>query len=69
MKTSRHRPIDLRDCAREREVQQEIENFLRALNSYPDHFASDPGLSFEQHLYNFAGNAQIYDTSGGRGRS
>ena len=33
------------------EVQQEIDNFLRALRSYPESFAHNPRLSFEQHLF------------------
>ena len=32
------------------QVQDEIEGFLRALTSYPDRFARNPQLSFEQHL-------------------
>jgi hypothetical protein len=32
-------------------VQHEIRNFLSALVSYPDRFATDPDLSFEQHLF------------------
>lgn len=32
------------------DVQQEVDNFLRAISSYPDRFARDPGVSFEQHL-------------------
>lgn len=39
---------------RKREVHREIENFLRALSSYPDGFARDPYLSFEQHLFTVA---------------
>jgi hypothetical protein len=35
--------------------QQEIDNFLQALSSYPDHFAFDTTLTFEQHLHR-AGN-------------
>lgn len=31
--------------------QEEIDNFLRALSSYPDHFALDTTLTFEQHLH------------------
>jgi len=31
-------------------VHQEIDNFLRALRSYPDRFAREPDLSFQQHL-------------------
>jgi hypothetical protein len=42
------------DARREREVQREIENFMRALTSYPDRFARDPYLSFEQHLFRIA---------------
>jgi hypothetical protein len=41
-------------AARQREVQREIENFMRALSSYPDGFARDPYLSFEQHLCGIA---------------
>ena len=39
---------------REQEVQQEIETFLTALSSYPDRFARNPCLSFEQHLFSLA---------------
>ena len=48
-----HRPITARfTAARNRPtVQQEIEDFLRALNSYPASFARKPRLSFEQHLF------------------
>jgi hypothetical protein len=38
------------DTGREHEVQQEIESFLRAVSSYPDRFAREPYLSFQQHL-------------------
>jgi hypothetical protein len=41
----------LSDAAREREVRGEIENFLNALSSYPDRFARDPYVSFEEHLF------------------
>jgi hypothetical protein len=34
----------------EDEVQREIESFLRAVKSYPDRFAREPYLSFQQHL-------------------
>jgi hypothetical protein len=52
MKSKRHDATDLHvsDCVREHEVQQEIDNFLRAINSYPDRFAREPYLSFQQHL-------------------
>ena len=32
-------------------AEQEIENFLKAVNSYPERFAQDPQLSFEDHLF------------------
>jgi hypothetical protein len=31
------------------QVREEIESFLRALNSYPESFSRHPGISFEQH--------------------
>jgi len=33
-----------------RQACVEIETFLQALDSYPDRFARDPALRFEQHL-------------------
>jgi hypothetical protein len=52
MKSKRRDATDLRvsDSARESEVQQEIDSFLRAIRSYPDRFAREPYLSFQQHL-------------------
>ena len=35
---------------REHEAQREIDSFLRAVSSYPDRFAQEPYLSFQQHL-------------------
>jgi hypothetical protein len=32
------------------QVQQEIENFLRALDSYPARAAKDPQVTFQQHM-------------------
>ena len=52
MKASKHRsvgPTRFR-AASEKRNQREIENYLKALSSYPDRFARDPELSFEQHL-------------------
>ena len=34
------------------QVLQEMQAFLRALESYPDRFASDPTVTFEQHRSN-----------------
>ncbi len=54
MKIKKHHATDLRvsDAERENEVQREIDGFLRAVNSYPDRFAREPYLSFQQHLSN-----------------
>lgn len=30
--------------------QQDIRDFLQAVSSYPESFAINPGMSFEQHL-------------------
>jgi hypothetical protein len=60
MISKQYHPITLgvSDAEREREVHQEIETFLRALDSYPDRFAREPHLSFEQHLYSIAAGEQ-----------
>jgi hypothetical protein len=52
MKTKRRNATDLcvSDSARKHEVQREIDSFLRAISSYPDRFAREPYLSFQQHL-------------------
>jgi len=39
------------DASRDQQVKQEIENFLQALSSYPDRFAREPRLSFQEHLF------------------
>jgi len=31
------------------QVRNEIERFMRAIDSYPDRFARDPRLTFEEH--------------------
>ena len=31
------------------QVRREIQSFLRALHSYPERFARDPDVSFEEH--------------------
>jgi hypothetical protein len=38
------------DAGRERDVRLEIDRFVRALSSYPERFAREPYLSFQQHL-------------------
>jgi len=32
------------------QVEQEIQNFLEAVDSYPDRVAKEPGITFQQHL-------------------
>jgi len=31
------------------QVRREMQNFLQALDSYPDRFAREPEISFEEH--------------------
>ena len=33
------------------DVQREIEDFAQALKSYPEQFARNPRVSFEQHMF------------------
>lgn len=66
MKRKKH-PMYLSDASRERDVKQEIENFLNALNSYPDRFAREPKLSFHEHLFDVEMASQ-QAASGGRRR-
>jgi hypothetical protein len=35
---------------RNEEVRREIQGFLRAIESYPERVASDPRVTFQQHL-------------------
>jgi len=60
MKTCKYQPenLSLAETIRRREVQQEIDNYLLALSSYPDRFAQDPGVSFEQHLFSMMAAGQ-----------
>ena len=50
--SKKYRPITagFTDATRQVEVRREIDNFLLALNSYPERFADDPCLSFEEYL-------------------
>ena len=56
MKTKKQARQTLRgsETPRESDVQQEIDSFLRALSSYPDRFAREPYMSFQQHLSSIA---------------
>jgi len=35
------------------QAQEEIQNFLRAVDSYPERFAKEPRLSFQRYLRSF----------------
>lgn len=50
MKYSKSVGGDKPESERERQARVEVETFLKALNSYPESFAHDPCLSFEQHF-------------------
>jgi hypothetical protein len=71
MKRRKHHTVGLEvsGAGREGEVRREIENFLRALSSYPDRFARDPYLSFEQHLFSIASANQPATAGEGRHRN
>jgi hypothetical protein len=61
MKNSKRRPRSSGVCraADKRDVQYEIKMFLSALGSYPDRFAREPNLSFEQHLFRVVATSQV----------
>ena len=67
----RHHPatVGFSDATRDREVRQEIENFLNALSSYPDRFARDPYVSFEEHLFFVTAENQVSAVGSDRRRS
>ena len=52
MKDKRHRASVAASVSshRQSDTQREIRAFMRALSSYPERFADNPYLSFEQHL-------------------
>ncbi len=49
MKTKKYHAIDVQ-YPKGTSQQQEIDSFLRALYSYPERFAIQPDLSFQQYL-------------------
>lgn len=60
MRVKKYQPLVpyVSEAVREIEVQREIDSFLRALSSYPDRFAREPHLSFEQHLVSIMAGMQ-----------
>jgi hypothetical protein len=61
MKTSKPRPIpsSLSSANSAGVMQPEIKVFLSALGSYPDRFARDPRVSFEQHFFRIAATHRL----------
>jgi len=48
MKPKMRESADKRPSGNE-QVRKEMASFLRALHSYPERFAQNPGLTFEEH--------------------
>ena len=40
------------------QVRREIQSFLQALDSYPERFANNPGITFEQHCTGLVATAK-----------
>jgi hypothetical protein len=57
MKKNRASQPLVSSLSRERQVQQEIAQFLSALHSYPARAARDPLVTFEQHLFSIIARA------------
>lgn len=50
MKTKKYRATTVQHPKEMLQQQHEIDSFLKALYSYPDRFAHQPDLSFQQYL-------------------
>jgi hypothetical protein len=59
MKTYRSR-LRVNRISGNQQVRRELQKFLQALDSYPDCFAKNPKLSFEQHLRSLARSANAH---------
>jgi hypothetical protein len=46
--------------SRNEQVRREMQSFLRALQSYPERFLKDPGISFEEHCGELIMREKIY---------
>lgn len=44
------------------QVQVEMETFLQALTSYPERFATDPRITFEEHRSSLAAIPVTHET-------
>ena len=48
----------LAEVKMQHKAEQEIQNFLKAINSYAERFAQDPDLSFEDHLFTITAQSE-----------
>ena len=53
--------LSANDRIRNEQVRVEMQTFLRALDSYPDYFARNPHLTFEQYLRSHAAISSYND--------
>lgn len=55
IRTHIDRPVNPKLASvRDEEARREVQSFLHALRTYPDRFACEPKLSFEQHFFQVA---------------
>ena len=40
-------------------AEVEVQNFLKAINSYAERFAQNPELSFEDHLFTITAQSEV----------
>jgi len=52
---------------RDEEAQREIQSFLQAIRTYPDRFAQEPHLSFEQHFFRVAAEQPAFSRKAASG--
>lgn len=67
MKSRMYRHVQPRESfqLRNAQVRREMQGFLRAIDSYPDRFAKEPKVSFEQHLFSLVAAAGKADSRRG----
>jgi hypothetical protein len=55
-----HSRVRVNRVSGNKQVRRELKKFLQALDSYPDRFAKNPKISFEQHLRSLAQSANSH---------
>lgn len=45
------------------DARQQVDAFLRAMVSYPERFAHEPEVSFEQHLFSVATHGNVTEAA------